>query len=216
MCKSVILGSSSKFKIHRRRCNKERDKPIECEICHRMCDTLTGYTVHKLFHEASKNERVGSKEPKEKPKETKEEWICEQCGKVFKSVSGYQCHILTIHTKSDRIWQCEVCSKICANKLALKDHKRNSHKVQESPCNVCFKVFRTKVLLRKHMMYHDETKRTFKCQFCPDKPGYFTNVALKRHQRSHNGERYGILINYTSFFFLIPDLALSKWRDIIK
>lgn len=80
MCKSVILGSSSKFKIHRRRCNKERDKPIECEICGRKCDTLTGYTVHKLFHEASKNEKVGAKENKEKVKPEKEEWICEQCG----------------------------------------------------------------------------------------------------------------------------------------
>ena len=66
---------------------------------------------------------------------------------------------------------------------------RNTHRVQESQCHICNKVFRTKVLLKKHMMYHDETKRTFKCKLCPDKPGYFTNVALKRHQKSHVGSR---------------------------
>ena len=38
-------------------------------------------------------------------------------------------------------------------------------------------------------MYHDETKRVFFCNMCPDKPGYFTNVALKRHQKSHVGKK---------------------------
>lgn len=36
------------------------------------------------------------------------------------------------------------------------------------------------------MMYHDETKRIHFCQLCPDKPGYFTGVALRRHQKSHH------------------------------
>jgi uncharacterized Zn-finger protein len=39
------------------------------------------------------------------------------------------------------------------------------------------------------MMYHDETKRIFKCNMCPGKPGFFTNVALKRHQKSHLGKK---------------------------
>lgn len=36
------------------------------------------------------------------------------------------------------------------------------------------------------MMYHDETKRIHFCPLCPDKPGYFTAVALRRHQKSHH------------------------------
>lgn len=63
---------------------------------------------------------------------------------------------------------------------------RNVHRVRETPCNVCGKVFRTPALLQKHMMYHDETKRIHRCSMCPDKPGWFTNVALKRHQKSHH------------------------------
>lgn len=86
-------------------------------------------------------------------------------------------------------FQCHICSKTCPTKRSLFDHMRNTHRIQESKCHICNKVFRTKVLLKKHMMYHDETKRTFKCKLCPDKPGYFTNVALKRHQKSHIGSR---------------------------
>lgn len=126
MCKTVIMGAMSRFKIHRRSCNKERSDPIECEICGRKCDTLTGYTVHKLFHDVSKNKDSKNREKKVKEEKglEKEEWICEQCGefqifllplfkitkiqfrlqgKTFKSISGYQCHILTIHTKTEEV-----------------------------------------------------------------------------------------------------------------
>ena len=36
------------------------------------------------------------------------------------------------------------------------------------------------------MMYHDETKRIHCCPMCPEKPGWFTAVALRRHQKSHH------------------------------
>lgn len=87
------------------------------------------------------------------------------------------------------IFQCHNCSKLCPTRRSLFDHMRNTHRIQEAPCIVCNKVFRTKILLKKHMMYHDETKRIFKCNMCPGRPGFFTNVALKRHQKSHLGKK---------------------------
>lgn len=86
----------------------------------------------------------------------------------------------------DIVYQCDICSKLRPTKRSLFNHMRNVHRVRETPCNVCGKVFRTPALLQKHMMYHDETKRIHKCPMCPDKPGWFTNVALKRHQKSHH------------------------------
>ena len=86
-------------------------------------------------------------------------------------------------------FQCDVCSKICPTKRSLFDHQRNTHRVQEATCTICGKIFRTKVLLKKHCMYHDETKRVYKCKLCPEKPGWFTAVALRRHQKSHAGDR---------------------------
>lgn len=114
------------------------------------------------------------------------------CGKDFQSTVGYRMHKRNVHRVGQaegETFQCHICSKLCPTKRSLFDHMRNTHRVQQSTCNICMKTFRTRVLLKKHMMYHDETKRIFKCNLCPDKPGYFTNVALKRHQKSHVGSR---------------------------
>lgn len=36
MCKSVIMGNTYYFQQHRKKCNKERTAPIECELCHKV------------------------------------------------------------------------------------------------------------------------------------------------------------------------------------
>lgn len=92
----------------------------------------------------------------------------------------------SIGLPADIVFQCEFCSKLRPTKRSLFNHMRNVHRVREATCSVCGKVFRTPALLQKHMMYHDETKRIHRCPYCPDKPGWFTNVALKRHQKSHH------------------------------
>lgn len=52
--------------------------------------------------------------------------------------------------------------------------------------SINFSFHKSQALLQKHMMYHDETKRIHFCPLCPDRPGYFTGVALRRHQKSHH------------------------------
>lgn len=145
-------------------------------------DTLTAFTVHSLFHKSSKPNE-------EQVNNLKNPGLCEICGKSYKTLRDCRTHMRIKHSTKDEIFQCSICEKIMSSRPALNHHKYNSHKVQESECNICNKVFRTKVLLRKHKMYHDETKRIFNCEYCPGKPGYFTNVALKRHQRSHSGDK---------------------------
>lgn len=194
LCKTVIMSTVNQFKQHRRLCNKKtRNQPIECEVCGKLCVSLKGYTIHKLFHDTRNfTTSTGEKIVTEGLNKGQGVAICELCGKDFNSSVGYRMHKRNVHRVGQaegESFQCDVCSKICPTKRSLFDHMRNTHRVQETPCNVCSKVFRTKVLLKKHMMYHDETKRVFRCNLCPEKPGYFTNVALKRHQRSHQGSR---------------------------
>lgn len=193
LCKTLLMTTLNKFKQHRRQCNKEtRNQPIECEVCGKMCNNLKGYTIHKLFHDTRNfTTSTGMKIASEGlNKEISK--ICEICGKNFNSSVGYRMHKKNVHRVGQvagAFFQCDVCAKICQTKRSLFDHMRNTHRVQESQCNVCKKVFRTKILLKKHMVYHDETKRIFKCPLCPEKPGYYTNVALMRHKRSHVGNR---------------------------
>lgn len=196
ICKTVVIGSVNRFTRHKRTCNKNKQHEIECEICKKMLPTLTGYTIHKMFHENGRNythkkddKTKDEADSKSKRESTNNATICHICGKIFQTASGLRIHRKSAHDNSGEIYQCEKCSKICTNVLALKDHIRNSHKVQETPCNICGKIFRTKNLLQKHKRYHDETKRSYKCLLCAENPGYFTNAALKRHQRSHFGDR---------------------------
>lgn len=97
-------------------------------------------------------------------------------------------HMKTVHKETDENFQCDLCGRVYKTKQAISKHVRNIHRSNHVPCPVCGKIFRTKELLQKHSKYHDETKRSFMCQYCPEKPGWYTNVALKRHQRSHFGE----------------------------
>lgn len=192
ICKTVLITTLNQFKVHRRNCNKQtNNQPIECEICHKVCNNLKGYTIHKLFHDTrnyttSSGEKIATSGLNVFPGSA----VCELCGKEFQSMVGYRMHKRNVHRigSEGEIFQCHVCSKICPTRRSLFDHMRNTHRIQETPCQICHKVFRTKILLSKHMIYHDETKRVFKCNLCPDK-SFFTKVALKRHQNSHLGKK---------------------------
>lgn len=165
---------------------------IECEVCGKVCNSLKGYSVHKLFHETRNyTTSTGEKIASSGLNVFKGKVICELCGKEFNSQPGYRMHRRNVHKVGydGEIFQCQLCPKTCSTKRSLFDHMRNSHRIQETPCNICGKVFRTKILLKKHMMYHDESKRVWYCDMCPGKPGYFTRVALVRHQKSHEGRK---------------------------
>lgn len=109
------------------------------------------------------------------------------------SSHGLHVHRRNVHLIGSKgeTYHCDICDKVRPSKRSLFNHMRNVHRVQETPCSVCGKVFRTKALVQKHMIYHTETKRIHKCYMCPDRPPYFTNVALQRHQRSHHFQEKG-------------------------
>lgn len=73
--------------------------------------------------------------------------------------------------------------------IALKSHKSNTHKIENSTCQICHKIYKNRMLLRLHSRFHDESKRIFKCEYCPEKAGFFTKSDLKKHIRSHFGEK---------------------------
>ncbi|KAG5680452.1 hypothetical protein PVAND_009960 [Polypedilum vanderplanki] len=193
ICKQVLNVSEIQFKQHCKQCSKDsnnKEQIIECEICKKKCKNIKSYVVHKMFHDAKNIVKViddnGSK--KAPVFSGKGPVICELCGKEFTNCQGLRTHKKNVHLVGSKgeIFQCDICSKQRPTKRSLFNHMRNVHRVQKTPCNVCGKVFRTKALLQKHMMYHDETKRIHFCPLCPDKPGYFTGVALRRHQKSHH------------------------------
>lgn len=157
ICKTVITGNNTLFKKHRSKCNKERTNPIECELCSKVCQTLHGYTIHKMFHDAKAKEILGDefieKGRKPRAKEVSES-ICELCGKSYKNLRDCRRHMKIKHTKTDEIFRCNICQKVYPSLNGLKDHVRNTHVVNEVQCTQCGKSFRY-VLIRNLILINE-------------------------------------------------------------
>lgn len=116
----------------------------------------------------------------------KAEIICELCGKSYTTMGDCKRHIKLKHTEITEIFTCSVCNKNYPSQSVLKDHYRNTHVINEVPCTFCGKIFRNKTHLKKHMVYHDESKKVHKCFICPNQPGFVNKVGLLRHQAKHS------------------------------
>lgn len=110
-----------------------------------------------------------------------------RCQKAFKFVEFLINLFFSEPEANPIIYSCDHCGKTRTNKYDLAKHIQNVHRFNPTPCTVCGKVFRNKRLVQAHMIYHNERKRIHYCPLCPNKPPWFTAVALKRHQESHHG-----------------------------
>lgn len=90
------MTTISQFKAHRKKCNREKGdtKPVECEVCHKICSSLKGYSIHKLFHETRNtlgivnNKRPEDKEDVDGLNMSRAPAICEICGNTFTRIHG--------------------------------------------------------------------------------------------------------------------------------
>jgi hypothetical protein len=219
ICKQLITGRSMEFKKHKAKCNKEMNRNIECKICHKVSFTqdllavgysmsllqifpsLYTFTVHQMFHGTKKDPEKDALESS-KPVKKKAEVICELCGKIYTTIGDCRRHMRLKHMEIKEVFSCDICNKTYPSKSVLKDHFRNTHVVNEVPCTFCGKIFRNKTHLKKHMVYHDDSKKVHKCFICPDQPGFINKASLQRHQTRHanSNERVSysceICVNY--------------------
>lgn len=188
ICKQYLNASESQFKNHCKQCSKEsmkKEQIIECEICNKKCKNLKSYVVHKMFHDARNlvkvNDESGSKKaPIFSGKGPVRAYlnmlfvilvftffliclkqvICELCGKEFTNSQGLRTHKKNVHLVGSKgeVFQCDICNKERPTKRSLFNHMRNVHRVQKTPCNVCEKVFRTKV--NKNKIYFKSSYKT--------------------------------------------------------
>ena len=80
--------------------------------------------------------------------------ISDICGKTFKNSYGLCGHVRLLHSKDLKVeFTCDICD-FELTRFHLKDHVENVH-------NICYKEFRLKDSLLKHMGYeHNESKIT--------------------------------------------------------
>ena len=137
--------------------------PYECSVC------LKGYwrkhklDVHQLMHTG------------EKPHQ------CEICGKSFAERSNLKKH-RRLHT-TERAYACKLCDKRYKGPTYLKEHIDKVHdRSKDVQCTTCYKIFRSKDLLKKHNEIHLNLRR-YKCDLCGT--AYNNAGSLYAHKKKH-------------------------------
>lgn len=107
----------------------------------------------------------------------------EICGKSFSTNTNYQIHLRSTHTL-ERAFKCNKCEKSYFSKGDLVKHEIGTHS-GSMVCNICSKVFQSKITLRIHnRMTHQEKKFVCNQENCGKK--FSTNHLLEIHHRNQH------------------------------
>lgn len=104
-------------------------------------------------------------------------FVCEHCGKSFKSNAALKKHWYT-HLPNLMPFKCKICPKKYPTKHKLKEHTMRHDGIKNYVCPLCGLRKTTGHELKVHMNYHTKEKQ-FPCDFCPS---VFSNIGNKtRH-----------------------------------
>ncbi|XP_055543700.1 gastrula zinc finger protein XlCGF57.1-like [Wyeomyia smithii] len=117
-------------------------------------------------------------------------YCCPVCAKRFKSGKLLKLHE-TRHTRSVQVKtsvdavECDVCHKVYSSKISLRSHKQ-MHSDAKILCTFCGKSFKVRAHLKVHLRSHTK-EQPYECGVCHKKFGYETS--LRTHRLIHSGER---------------------------
>lgn len=145
-------------------------KPYYCFNCYERYETRNRLNYHTS---------MSCKMMPDKP-----ELKCPECGQQTNSKSALEQHKISCAGIGSAT--CEHCGKQLVNMRSLKRHCDRYHS-DHTPfdCPECYRPYKTKEALKKHMTIHGEKK--FKCMLCE----YATTDPrnLQKHQGTHTGEK---------------------------
>lgn len=109
-------------------------------------------------------------------KENLKEIIRQNNQSVKRNDEGY---LIVELENNQRVYQCDVCSKICKDKTKLKLHREIHTDLRNVICQQCGKGFKTMNCLRNHKRTHLPERVYFGCDQCDKR--YTQKVQLKKH-----------------------------------
>ncbi len=76
--------------------------------------------------------------------------FCTECGKGFKSQSGFHIH-KKMHTReNDSYPKCHICGRQCASQSRLVVHMRSHSEIKPFACETCGKAYKHQKDLKEH------------------------------------------------------------------
>lgn len=92
------------------------------------------------------------------PLENKSSFVCELCGKSFKTSSSLKKHQY-IHLPDSKPYQCKICPRKYACKSHLKIHVMRHEGIRNHVCILCGMRTTTAHSLKIHMNYHTKEEQ---------------------------------------------------------
>ncbi|KAH9509684.1 hypothetical protein Btru_044241 [Bulinus truncatus] len=109
---------------------------------------------------------------------------CELCSKIFSNSFFLRQHTL-FHT-GDKQFVCGTCGHKCFYKSQLKEHERTHTGEKPHKCHICETGFARKDALKRHLRSHMDEK-PYKCDICEKE--FKHKPYLQIHKKIHTGER---------------------------
>ncbi|XP_039441484.1 zinc finger protein 394-like [Culex pipiens pallens] len=172
-----------------------------CPNCEQKFEGKNGMIIHLHYCQKSA------------PNKSKKRFTCSTCFADFnyqknlqdhlnkhKGIKPYKCRRENCnhhsYTVKERIHHEKICGKdkpICpecglqlASPDTLKAHM-GTHRAANNPCDICGKLFKSKITLKKHRLIHAEDRVYFPCSVC--KKSLKSTAALRVHMRIHTQEK---------------------------
>lgn len=89
--------------------------------------------------------------------------ICNECMRVFSSISKLNRHLKEQHFDPQSVLKCRSCEKVFRRKEHLKRHERGHHLGDKVQCPLCSSRFVENCKLMKHLL---EKHEVYKCSRC--------------------------------------------------
>lgn len=114
------------------------------------------------------------------------------CLRVFETEKEMKKHCRTIHKDGvEKLFVCDVdgCAASYTTRCGLWNHKQSVHYPKEIPCthDGCDKIFRTKTILRQHILEVHTKREKFKCPYVGCDKFLASKQSLDDHIARHNG-----------------------------
>ena len=163
--------------MHLWRSHKVDMELLCCDQCQFRAYSKSKLDVHKQSH--------GEERP----------YLCDDCGKNFKTAKSHKSHRLLFHSKSksgnddedEGEAKCELCERSFRERRRLKLHVESVHKkLRPFLCSICGHGSSTKSNLKLHMRKHSNDK-PYICEYCEFRSA--DHNSFRRHLLRHTGKK---------------------------